>query len=59
MTVREREPLVYDRLLTQFERAQLAEIAGLERAVEVYRGLLTKYERKLAEARRRQNRHNE
>lgn len=50
-----REPLVYDRLLTQFERAQLAEIAELERAVEVYRGLLAKYERKLAEARRRQS----
>lgn len=42
-----------DRLTTQLERAQLAEIAGLERAVEVHRGLAAKYERKLAEAQRR------
>lgn len=43
-----------DRLTTQFERAQLAEIAELERAVEVHRGLAANYERKLAEAQRRQ-----
>lgn len=42
-----------DRLLTQLERAQLAEIAELERAAAVYRGLAEKYERKLAEAQRR------
>lgn len=48
-----REPLAYDRLTAQLERAQLAEIAELERAVEVHRGLVAKYERKLAEAQRR------
>lgn len=46
-----REP---NRLLTQFERAQLAEIAELERAVEVFSGLAAKYERKLAEIKQRQ-----
>ena len=51
-----REP---NHLITQFERAHLAEIAELERAVEVYRGLLAKYERKLAGVKRRQNTHNE
>ncbi|MNC34751.1 hypothetical protein D3C75_832050 [compost metagenome] len=45
-----REP---DRLTTQLERAQLVEIAELERAVEVFSGLAAKYERKLAEAQRR------
>ncbi|MEK5178491.1 hypothetical protein [Paenibacillus odorifer] len=45
-----REP---DRLTAQFERAQLAEIAELERAVEVFSGLVANYERKLAEAQRR------
>ena len=51
-----REPLAYDRLTTQFERAQLAEIAELEHAVEVFSGLAAKYERKLAEAQRKQKR---
>lgn len=53
MTTREREP---DRLTTQLERAQLAEIAELERAVEVFSGLAAKYEWKLAEAQRRYKR---
>lgn len=48
-----REPLAYDRLATQLERAQLAEIAELERAVEVFSGLAAKYERKLAELKRK------
>lgn len=51
-----REPLAHDRLTAQLERAQLAEIAELERAVEAYRGLAAKYERKLAEAKRRYKR---
>lgn len=46
-----REP---DRLTTQLERAQLAEIAELERAVEVFSGLAENYERKLAELKQRQ-----
>jgi len=45
-----------NRLLTQLERAQLAEIAELERAVEVFSGLAAKCERKLAEAQRRYKR---
>jgi len=32
---------------------QRAEVASLENSVEIYTGLLAKYERKLAEARRR------
>lgn len=36
--------------LAEFQRA---EIESLEHSVEVYRGLLAKYERELAEARRR------
>lgn len=45
-----------DRLTTQLERAQLAEIAELERAVEVFSGLAGKYERKLAEIKRKDKR---
>ncbi len=45
-----------DRLTTQLERAQLAEVAELERAVEVFSGLVAKYERKLAEVQRRYKR---
>lgn len=42
-----------DRLTQQLAQAQAAEIAEIERAIAVYGGLLAKYERKLAEAKRR------
>lgn len=42
-----------DRLTTQLERAQLAEIAELERSLAVYGALLTDLQQKLTDARRR------
>lgn len=43
----------YVELLDRLAEFQREEIASLEHSVEVYSGLLAKYERKLADARRR------